>query len=269
MAIVIRSNREFEYIPKNKSELGPGEYEKEFFNNNQNYQYNNIIPFNSKIEKNTYDYIKINNELGPGEYYKENQNSFIKKSFNKNSIEDIKEKNKYDISLFNLMNKEKYQKLKERKTLIIDKQNSNQVKNFRKKINYKINKAYPKQYIKLIPTTLTKNRIKSIPSKEYYLGYSYDENKKPLMIGKSFDNNNKKYNTKNIKDKIINNLIKKNNSYDLSKNPKKDINTINNILHSYIDKETKKENSKNKIFNNTINNYTNVNKTNYSLIMKY
>ena len=256
MALVIRSEREFDFIPKIKNNLGPGEYEN-FFKKIQNYQLKNIIPFNSKKERDNQNFIISNNELGPGEYFKENPNSFLKKSFSNNNIEDIKEMKLYNISLFHLINKAKYQKLKDIKTLIIDKTNSNQIKNSKKIIKSKTNKIYPKKYIKLMPTTLTKNRISSIPSKPYFLGYNYDKNGIPLMIEENVDNIEENQDKKNNKKDIIK---RQNNSLDLSKMSKNDIASFTNYLKK---DQIKKEKIKKNSFNITKTN-NNVNNTNYS-----
>ena len=94
MALVSRSKRNFDFIPIIENKLGPGEYEKEFFNNNSNNKSNNNIPFNSSKKRISFENINKNNsELGPGYYFKENQNTFLRKSFSKDNIEeDIKDK---------------------------------------------------------------------------------------------------------------------------------------------------------------------------------
>lgn len=229
MALVARSKRKFDFIPIIENKLGPGEYDQDFYNNNiSKNKLNNNIPFNSSKERIILqNYNKDNSELGPGSYFKEKHNTFLKKSFSRDNIEeDIKEKKLYDISLFHLMNKKKYQLLKEKNSLIIDKNNSNQVNNNSKKIkSYKENNKNksPKKYIKLIPTTLTKNRLNSIPSKEYYLGYYFDKNGIPLMVEESLLD-------KNQDKKLLLNSGKMN---------KKDVYSITNYFNSCIIKRDK------------------------------
>ena len=235
MALVARSKRKFDFIPIIESKLGPGEYEKEFFKNNISNKLINNIPFNSSKERIILqNNDKNNSELGPGYYFKDNQNTFLRKSFSRDNIEeDIKEKMLYDMSLFHLMNKKKYQLLKEKKSLIIDKSNSNQVNNNSKiKISYKKNNNKSVQkFIKLIPTTLTKNRLISIPSKEYYLGYYFDKNGIPLMVEESLiDKNQDKKSSKNF-----------------NKISKKDIYSITNYFNSCI---IKRDKTKKKLFKN-------------------
>ena len=229
MAIVIRTKRDFDFIPKINSKLGPGEYEKEFINKKTYNQFHNSIPFNSSKERMVDDQNKSDSNLGPGYYYQENHNSFIKKSFSKNNLEDIKEQKLYDMSLFNLINKEKYEKLNEIKGLNIDKENSSQVKNSSKIINIKNKFKSQKKSIKLIPTTLTKNRLTSIPSKQYYLGYYFDENGISSLVDTSIEKN--KYIINNKTNNIKDNHNKNNNSLNWSKINKNDI-----ILCPYLNK---------------------------------
>ena len=258
MALVARSKRKFDFMRIIENKLGPGEYEKEFFNNNNsNKKINNNIAFNSSKERILFENNNKNNsELGPGYYFKEYKNTFLRKSFSKDNIEeDIKDKKLYNISLFHLMNKKKYQFLKAKNSLIIDKNNSNQVNNNTKKelsYNKNNNDKSPKKYIKLIPTTLTKNRLNSIPSKEYYLGYYFDKNGIPLMVEESLIDKDKK--------SLMN----------LSKINKKDKYSITNYFNSCIIKRDKTK--KDKMTNTTnysctnndfmISNYSTNNSTN-------
>jgi len=266
MAIVIRTKRDFDFIPKINSKLGPGEYEKEFINKETYNQFHNIIPFNSSKERMVDNQNKSDSNLGPGYYYQENHNSFIKKSFSKNNPEDIKEQKLYDISLFNLINKSKYEKINEIKGLNIDKENLSQVKNSSKIINIKNKFNSQKKSINLIPTTLTKNRLISIPSKQYYLGYYYDENGISSLIDTSIENNkniiiNK---TNNIKD----NHNKNNNSLNcpyLNKNKIKKTLLKKHILNDPKKKENNLNDDTNKSnnFEILISNTSTNNSTNY------
>ena len=243
MALVIRSKRDFDFIPKTQSNLGPGEYEKEF-NKTSNSTFNNYFPFNSSKERLLHNLNKENDELGPGSYFKENNNSFKQNNFNINNINEILGKKFYEINLFNLMKKKKYLQIKEKKSLIIDKNNSQQVNNINIKnnINYKDNNKTHKNFIKIIPTTLTKNRTKSIPSTEYFLEYDSDKYDIPIIL-QSNKNKNLKIDEKNIKSNIKwNKMIKKN--ILMMKNYLKKDNIKKNIL-------------KNKAFNMTQNNNTN------------
>ena len=248
MALVIRSKRDFDFIPKIKSHLGPGEYEKEF-NITDNNIFHRNVPFNSSKERTIQNFNKENNELGPGSYFKENHNSLIINSFSRHSIKNIIEKKLYDISLFHLMKKKKDQQMKEKKSIIIDKNNSYQVNNIKSRTNYKKNNNN-KKYIKIIPTTLTKNRLNSIPSKKNYLGYYYDENGLPIMLEDNI-NNNDDNNNKNNKLSINLNKMSENDEFIMA----------SYLKNNMIKKKIMKNSTFN--FNKTQNNNTN-NSTNYN-----
>ena len=236
MAIVIRSERDFNLAQNSSGVIGPGDYDK----NNLSEKINqNQAPFNTKSLRYFEFSNKRNPEIGPGSYYHPKQRSFIRKSFNRNhsSLELLNKKDLYNLALFKVVKGKKEIKIKEQKSLIIDKDNKNQVMNINTKnasnnnsnnisstIDARINS--PKKYYKLVPTTLTKNRINSIPSKEHCLGYDFDDNGLPIIVDPSSINNennneeNEKINeNNNKKDKKIN-------AIDWSKMSKKDISEI-------------------------------------------
>ena len=234
MALVVRSERDFKLSQNSSGILGPGEYDRNISENHQNQ-----APFNSKSIR-YYEFSEnINPDIGPGSYYHPKQRSFIRKSFNRNhsSLESLNKKDLYNLALFKIVNGKKIIKMQEQKSLIIDKENKSQVFNINN--NNNINNISstieysPRKYYKLVPTTLTKNRINSIPSKEYCLGYDFDENGLPVIVEPNTiinDNTNEKNN-------INKRIEKKINALDWSKMSKRDIsdneittkdNTINN-----------------------------------------
>ena len=243
MAIVIRSERDFKLSENSSGIIGPGEYDKE-----ENISLENIpqnqAPFNVKSERNFNFSKNINPDIGPGSYYNPKKRYFINKSFNKNnsSLETLNKKDLYNLALFKIVNGKKEIKLKEQKYLIINKENINQVYNINNnKKNININDK--KIYYKLIPTTLTHNRINSIPSKQYNLGYDFDENGLPIMVDSSTivnDGENEKNNILNKKIKAIDwskmskKIICSDNEYPITT---KDNTIINNS--SKISKEIK------------------------------
>ena len=200
---------------------------------------------------------KKNNSLGPGAYYHPKQSSFIKKSSKRNtsSIEEINQNELYNMALFKVVNRKKDIKLNEQKSLIIDKQNKNQVFNSSNELNKSINledntnnTSKLNQNYKLIPTTLTKNRINSIPAKEHYLGYDFDENGLPIIVDED------PLNSLNYNNKLQNksSKIRKINALDWSKMSKKEIGidqdttTKENTLHDHDE------------FNDLTRNFTNI-----------
>ena len=245
MALVIRSERDFKLSQNSSGILGPGEYATDQLDISSSEKQQNQAPFNSKIFR--YNELKRNNDIGPGSYYQPKQRSFIRKSFNRNhsSLESLNRKDLYNLALFKIVNGKKIIKMQEQKSLIIDKENKNQVFNINNNMDNKVDgnissiRDYsPRIYYKLIPTTLTRNRVNSIPSKEYSLGYDFDENGLPIIVGPNTlingDNNEKNNITKNVEKKI--------NAIDWSKMSKKDIsdievstkdNTINNCSKVY------------------------------------
>ena len=249
MAIVVRSERDFNLLQNSSGKIGPGEYGKELSSETI---LQNQAPFNSKSLR-YFDFSEnINPKIGPGSYYHPKQRSFIHKSFNRNhsSLESLNRKDLYNLALFKIINGKKSIKIKEQKSLIIDKENKNQVFNINNSNIYQNSlsdiRAYsPKPYVKLVPTTLTKNRINSIPSKEHCLGYDFDEKGLPIIVDLPSNNNN----NFNEEDNENNNLNKKRekkiNALDWSKMSRK------NISDNEI---TTKDNSVNynssKLFNN-------------------
>ena len=172
----------------------------------------NKAPFNSKIEK-FFEYTsKRNSNIGPGAYYDPKQRSFIKMSFAKKtkSLEEINKNELYNLALFKVVNKKRLLNLSSQKSLIIDKKNKNQVYNLNEdnplnKFNKSTSTDGSKVNFKLIPTTLTKNRVSSIPSKEHYLGYDFDKNGLPIMVdSSSLFISNKNENENETIDKKIN-----------------------------------------------------------------
>ena len=227
MAIVVRSDRDFQLSLNNSTVIGPGEYEK---NNSLENIPQNQAPFNIKSNK----YFKfsgnINSEVGPGSYYNTKQGSFIRKSFNRNksSVETLNKKDLYNLALFKVINGKKEIKLKEQKSLIINKENKNQVINNNNKFSLRSNS--PKMYCKLIPTTLTKNRVNSIPSKEHSLGYDFSENGIPVIVDPPLNIKKDENGKKNKKEKI--------NALDWSKMSKKIICSDNNEYPSSTKENT-------------------------------
>ena len=228
MAIVVRSERDFKFLQHSSGKLGPGEYEKDFSSENI---HQNQAPFNSKSFRNVNFSEKINHKVGPGSYYHPKQRSFIIKSFNRNhsSLESLNKKDLYNLALFKVMNGRKSLKINEQKSLIIDKENQNQVFNMSNNstINPKsisnIRSYSPKPYIKLVPTTLTKNRINSIPSKEHCLGYDFDEKGLPVIVDTQLNINDNFNEEENGNNSLIKKREKKINALDWSKMSRKDI----------------------------------------------
>jgi len=231
MAIVVRSDRDFQLSLNNSSIIGPGEYEK---NNSLENIPQNQAPFNIKSNKFFNFGNNINSEIGPGSYYNPKQGSFVRKSFNRNksSMESLNKKDLYNLALFKVINGKKEIKLKEQKSLIINKENKNQVINNNNKFSLRSNS--PKYYCKIIPTTLTKNRVNSIPSKEHCLGYDFSENGTPMIVDPPL--NIKKDDNEKRKEKI--------NSLDWSKMSKKVICSDNNEYPSSTKENSINNNSK-------------------------
>ena len=239
MSLILSSERNSKVIRNKSSILSPS-----FLNISENIQQNKA-PFNSKMEKFFEFSAKRNSKVGPGAYFEPKQRSFLKRTFGKNSIsiEELNKNELYNLALFKVVNKKKALKIDAQKSLIIDKENKNQVYNINNNINSynEFNKSSSidenkKNYI-LISTTLTKNRVNSIPSKQHYLGYDFDENGLPVIVDSSFItslDNKKNENYKNIpiaKEKKIN-------AIDWSKMSKRELGFDNsNINNDYTTKE--------------------------------
>lgn len=240
MAIVVRSDRDFQLSLNNSSIIGPGEYEK---NSSLENMPQNQAPFNIKSKKFFKFSGNINEEIGPGSYYNPKDGSFVRKSFNRNksSMESLNKKDLYNLALFKVINGKKEIKLKEQKSLIINKENKNQVINNNSKNNLRNNS--PKYYCKIIPTTLTKNRVNSIPSKQHCLGYDFFENGIPVIVDPPLNNVINDNEKRNKKEKI--------NALDWSKMSKKIICSDNNEYPS----STKENTNNSKIYfkNNSTN----------------
>ena len=261
MALVIRSERDFKLSENSSGILGPGQYEKDQLDIYSSERQQNLAPFNSKsFRYNEYSENR-NHDIGPGSYYEPKQRSFIRKSFNRNhsSLESLNRKDLYNLALFKIVNGKKIIKMQEQKSLIIDKENKNQVFNINNNNmdnNISSMREYsPRIYYKLIPTTLTRNRVNSIPSKEHSLGYDFDENGLPIIVGPNTlinDNNNEKNNiTKKIEKKI--------NAIDWSKMSKKDISDIEiSTKDNTINNNSKIYNNTSKDLNGTSNKTTNI-----------
>lgn len=116
MAIVVRSDRDFQLSLNNSSAIGPGEYDK---NNSLENIPQNQAPFNMKSNKFFNFSNNINSEIGPGSYYNPKQGSFIRKSFNrnKNSMESLNKKDLYNLALFKVINGKKRNKIKRTKII--------------------------------------------------------------------------------------------------------------------------------------------------------
>ena len=249
MSLILSSENKSK-ITRNKSTIS----NPSFLNESLTLQQNRA-PFNSKLEKFFNISQDKNEELGPGSYYHPKQRSFIKRSFKKNtsSIEEINKNELYNMALFKIVKTKRSLNLDAQKSLIIDKENKEQVYNANNYSNtntYNNNSNYnkstsideSKKNYKLIPTTLTKNRVMSIPSKEHYLGYDFDKNGIPIIIDtdqKIELNQNKKENEK-IK---LFSKQRNNKAIDWSKMSKKNISIENN---SKINNEfTTKDNTSN------------------------
>ncbi len=190
MALVIRSERDFKSSKNSSDVIAPGDYDK---GNSCEKINQNKAPFNSKslrifkFNENSNN----NTEIGPGSYYQSKQRTFIHKSFNRNhsSLEKLTKKDLYNIALYKVVKGKKEKKIKEKKSLIIDKNNRNQVINKNRassimdvkeprdsgKTRDKMVKS-PRSFYKFVTTKLTKNRVNSIPSKECFLGCGFDQN---------------------------------------------------------------------------------------------
>ena len=238
MSLILSSENKSK-ITRNKSTIS----NPSFLNESTTIQQNRA-PFNTKLEKFYNIFKDKNEELGPGSYYHPKQRSFLKRSFKKNtnSIEEINKNELYNIALFKIVKTKSSLKLDAQKSLIIDKGNKEQVyklNNYSSTNNinsYNNNSNYnkstsideSKKNYKLIPTTLTKNRVTSIPSKEHYLGYDFDKNGIPIIVyteQKSELNQNKKENDKYKKISKQRN----NKAIDWSKMSRKNISIDNNI----------------------------------------
>ena len=238
MSLILSSERNSKIIRNKSSILTPS-----FLNISESF-HQNKAPFNSKMERYFEFSDKRNSKVGPGLYYHPKQRSFLKKSFGRNSssLEEMNRSELYNLALFKVVNRKKSIKLKEQKSLIIDRENKNQVCNINNINSYNdFNKSSlmdeNKKNVKFLPTTLTKNRINSIPSREQYLGYDFDKNGLPIIVDSTYitalDNKNNE-NEENIiieKDKKIN-------AVDWSKMSKRDIiGKDNNISNDYTTKE--------------------------------
>ena len=254
MSLILSAERNSKMFRNKSSILSP-----EFLNTSETVQQNKA-PFNSKMEKFFFFFLGNKNPVGPGEYYRTRNSSFIKKSFGKKltNIDEINSTDLYNIALFKIVNKKKSLKLKAQKSLIIDKENKNQVYNINSinNINNNFNNSSSldetKRNYKLIQTTLTRNRINSIPSKNHYLGYDFDKNGIPIMVDSDSIFAVK---LKQIEDEKNNLIIKekKINALDWSKMSKKNICLENNNSSNINNNEiTTKENSTS--FNNNIKN---------------
>ena len=253
MSLILSSERNSKMFRNKSSILSPS-----FLNTSETVQQNKA-PFNSKMEK-FFDFSGGNkNPVGPGEYYRTRNSSFIKRSFGKNivTMDEINNNDLYNIALFKIANKKKSLKLNAQKSLIIDKENKNQVFNINNinNISNNFNKSSSldetKRNYKLIQTTLTRNRISSIPSKDHYLGYDFDKNGIPIMVDSDSIFAVK---LKQIEDEKNNLIIKekKINALDWSKMSKRSVCLENNNNSNINNNEiTTKENSTN--VNNNIN----------------
>ena len=273
MAIVIRSKRDFNMSHNTTGVIGPGEYldSNPLLNSNENIT-QNIVPFNTKSDRNFEFSENINTKVGPGCYYQPKYSSFIKKSFGKynNRIDKMGSSDLYDLAIYKVINKKKMMKIKDKESLKIDKANKSQVFNS-SNISNKNNNSfiesqniYNKKYT-LVPTTLTKNRVSSIPSKNFYLGYNLDDNGYLAMIDPSTLENEKNINSvKNINNKKIlyrniSSCKSKINCIDWSKMSKKNMYTdqISTKDNSNMNNNSKSNNNSSSINNN--NNSTNEN----------
>ena len=267
MAIVIRSERDFKLLQNSSGKIGPGDYIKD--NSSSEIIQQNLAPFNSKSLR-YFDFSEnLNPDVGPGSYYRPKQRSFIRKSYNRNhsSLEKLNKKDLYNLALFKVVNTKKAIKLQEQKSLIIDKQNKSQVFNLNNNINNNstidIRLYSPQINYKLIPTTLTKNRINSIPSKDHCLGYDFDENGLPIIVDSSTIN--KKNNEENEKNNLnYKKKEKKINALDWSKMSRKDISD-----NEITTKDNTINNNSSKIFYNNTSRDLNANSNNSTNTSQY
>ena len=267
MAMVVRSKREFDLSQSNTGVIGPGEYldSNPLLNPNENIA-QNIIPFNSNSERNFEFAENRNPKVGPGSYYQPKYSSFIKKSFGKykNSIDKIENSDLTDLAIFKVINGKKALKIKEKESLKIDKEDKSQVFNSSNILNKNNNSNIDSQNIPikkytLIPTTLTKNRVSSIPSKNYYLGYNLDNNGFLAMIDPSTLENEKNLNTtkqsnsKKLLYRNVSSCKSKINCLDWSKMSKKNM---------YTDQVSTKDNSNMNNISKSNNNSSSINNNN-------
>ena len=226
MSLILTSKRNYKIYRNKSSILSP----TSIFNDISENIHQNRAPFNSKMEKFFELTKKRNSKIGPGAYYHQRQSSFIKRSFGKktSSMEEKNRNELYNLALYKVINTKNSLKLNAQKSLIIDKENKSQVINSNNINSYnEYNKSSSmdesKINYKLIPTTLTKNRINSIPSKEHYLGYDFDINGFPIIVDSSSNNifNKENEEKNNLKEKKINAL-------DWSKMSKKEIGVDSN-----------------------------------------
>ena len=226
MSLILTSKRNSKIYRNKSSILSP----TSIFNDISENIHQNRAPFNSKMEKFFELTKKRNSKIGPGAYYHQRQSSFIKRSFGKktSSMEEKNRNELYNLALYKVINTKNSLKLNAQKSLIIDKENKSQVINSNNINSYnEYNKSSSmdesKINYKLIPTTLTKNRINSIPSKEHYLGYDFDINGLPIIVDSSSTNifNKENEEKNNLKEKKINAL-------DWSKMSKKEIGVDSN-----------------------------------------
>ena len=255
MSLILSSTSEnISKITRNKS----GILSPSFLNESLSIQQNRA-PFNSKLEKFFNLSQEKNEEVGPGSYYHPQQRSFVKRSFKKeaNSLEEINKSELYNMALFKIVKTKRSLKLDAQKSLIIDKDNKDQVynmNNYSQTNTYNNNKSTSmdesKKNYKLIPTTLTKNRVTSIPSKEHYLGYDFDINGTPIIIDTDLkvELEHKKKENENLK---LISKDKNNKAIDWSKMSKKNISLENNNSNEV----TTKDNSSN--INNNLTNEKN------------
>ena len=257
MSLILNSKRNLRKKRNNSSILNVP-----FLNISENIQQNKA-PFNSKMEKFFDSSSKRNNDVGPGAYYNSRQRSFIKMSFGKKtkSLEEINNNELYNLALFKVVNKKRFLKLSAQKSLIIDKKNKNQVYNLNDINPYnKFNKSSStegnKINFKLIPTTLTKNRVSSIPSKGHYLGYDFDKNGLPIMVDSSSVIVQNKNENENIDKKIK--------FIDWSKMSKKEIGIDNNNDNTTKENTTNLYSSPNEDLNDIASSLTNTNLTHFN-----
>ena len=279
MALVVRSKRDFKFSANTSGIIGPGDYNPSDVSLEKKSKIQNQVPFNTNSLR-LFDFSenKKNPSVGPGSYYKSKQRTFIRKTFNKNlsNIEILNKKELYNLALFKVGKKKSDIKLNDQKSLIIDKDDKTQVMNIKKsknksnpaltsEVNLNINlREKPiKRFYKIIPTTLTKNRVNSIPSKECCLGYDFDRNGLPMIVDPSQiknlypdeeDNGNNE--EENEKNNMYNNIKKdKINAIDWSKMSKKE---ISGVEITTKDETTIVNNNSKILFNNTSKNVTNV-----------
>ena len=178
MAIVLRSERNFNSSLINNSSVGPGQYKiQNYFDKNDALNQNNV-PFNTSEERILFF---ENDTPGPGSYFKNNYN---KSQFFGKKRETMKDHILNELPMYNMMNFRRRRKMNELKQLILDKKNKNQIQNLKYFNNDNVNYIEQKK-------TKIKLLQKKKDGKECSIPYNNQENVKGLIIEPIFQNKDK------------------------------------------------------------------------------